>query len=489
MSKLYERLVAYGNENISPFHMPGHKRKNEKYSFENPFAVDITEIDGFDNLHHPSGILKEAMVEASGFYGSEKSYFLINGSSCGILAAISACVSYGEKIIVARNSHKSVYQGMALRGLFPVYLCPDLIPGWRTNGPVSQKEVERAILAHPDTKAVLVTSPTYEGVCSDLRGICETAHKRGIPVIVDAAHGAHFSFWGLCESAVSCGADLVIESLHKTLPSLTQTAIIHKNSELVDERQLEWYLQVYQTSSPSYVLMASIDSCITYMAGEQGQRDMEVYLSSLGKFRENMRKLSHVKLMSGEESGGFFYDSSKLVIREEGRSGKELYDSLRLEYRVQPEMCTEDYVLLMTSVADGPEDFHRLFEVFVDIERNWKKGCGKPEGHSGAAAFSNPQVVFSPGEALDKEQVPCCLKECEGKVSGEFAYIYPPGIPLLVPGERITGEILEVLKRYEAGGLEVLGTENFAGGEISVIREEVADFGQNILSDGKERFR
>lgn len=511
MSKLYDRLAAYGNSNVSPFHMPGHKRNKERFSFENPFAIDITEIDGFDNLHHPVGILKEAMEEAAEVYGAEKSYFLVNGSSCGILAAISTCVPQGGKLLVARNCHKSVYHGMILEEISPVYLWPDLVSGWGMNGAVRPEAAEKELSRHPDVRAVLVTSPTYEGICSDMRSICEAAHRRGLPVIVDAAHGAHFSFWGLCDSVLSCGADLVIESLHKTLPSLTQTAILHKNSKLVDEGLLEWYLQVYQTSSPSYVLMASMDSCISYLAGEEGRRDMAVYERELGKLRQKIEGLSCIRLLSGEEAGGIFYDVSKLVIRAEGRTGKELYDRLRLEYGIQPEMCTETYVILMTSVADEPEDFRRLYEALADLDRKTagekrtvvrRLGQGsvdtgrgqEEEGESagtdfGTVEFPRPQMVLTPGRAVESQKKPCPLETCEGRISGEFAYLYPPGIPVLVPGERITAEVLAVLKRYGENGFAVLGPEHFAAGEILVIEEGEAELGQDFLHHGKERFR
>ena len=362
MSKLYERLTAYGNSNVYPLHMPGHKRKGEKFSFGNPFAIDITEIDGFDNLHHPTGILKEAMEAAAAVYGAEKSYFLVNGSSCGILAAISACVSFGGKLLVARNCHKSVYHGIILRRITPVYLCPDMVSGWGMSSGISPEMVEAALLKNPDVEAVLITSPTYEGIISDVKGICEISHKYGIPVIVDAAHGAHFSFWDICESAVFCGADLVVESLHKTLPSLTQTAVLHKNSIWVDEMCLEWYLQVYQTSSPSYVLMASMDSCIDYAVSKQGKEDMESYVRELQDFRKEAGALSHMGLLSGSEAGGFSYDISKLVIQAAGWGGKELYEKLRQDYQIQPEMHTENYVVLMTSMADNSVVFHHLFD-------------------------------------------------------------------------------------------------------------------------------
>ncbi|MCI8465526.1 MAG: aminotransferase class I/II-fold pyridoxal phosphate-dependent enzyme [Lachnospiraceae bacterium] len=484
MSKLYERLLLYGNSNVSPLHMPGHKRKRDLCPIENPFAIDITEIDGFDNLHHPTGILKEAMEQAARIYGAEKSYFLVNGSSGGLLAAISACVPRNGTILVARNCHKSVYHGMILRELTPVYLCPGTISGWGISGEVTPEMVETAIVSHPEAKAVLLTSPTYEGICSNLRRICEIVHERGLPLIVDAAHGAHFSFWNLCESALSSGADLVVESLHKTLPSLTQTAILHKNSSRINEKCLEWYLQAYQTSSPSYVFMASMDSCISYMAGEQGQKDMQVYLSNLEKFRRKVAEFSGIRLLSGQEAGGVSYDSSKLVVQAEGWTGPELYETLRLKYGIQPEMCAKQYIILMTSLADNDEVFHKLFDVFADIHRKCGKSCGKLKKNVDICGFPSeggfckgnllpePQVVFPPFRAMEGKKKPCPLEACEGKVSGEFAYLYPPGVPLLAPGERITAQVLEVLKDNERQGLEVLGPENFQDGELLILQEE-----------------
>ncbi|MCI8550275.1 MAG: decarboxylase [Lachnospiraceae bacterium] len=478
MPKLYERLTAYGNSNVYPLHMPGHKRKGEKFSFGNPFTIDITEIDGFDNLHHPTGILKEAMENAAAVYGVEKSYFLVNGSSCGILAAISACVSFGGKLLVARNCHKSVYHGMILQRIAPVYLCPDMVSGWGMSSAVSPEMVEDALLKNPEVEAVLITSPTYEGIVSDIRGICEISHKHGIPVIVDAAHGAHFSFWDICESASFCGADLVVESLHKTLPSLTQTAILHKNSLWVDETRLEWYLQVYQTSSPSYVLMASMDSCIGYAAGKEGKEDMASYVGELQDFRKKMEALSHTEILSEGEAGGFSYDISKLVIRAAGWSGKELYEKLRRDYQIQPEMCTENYVVLMTSMADNSVVFHHLFAAFVDINKKCSGNCGKlKEKKDDFQPFPEPQVVLIPALAIEKKKIPFSLEQCEGRISGEFAYLYPPGIPILVSGERVTLQVIETLKRYEKKGFEVLGPKNFEAGELLTIEEEVEDFG------------
>lgn len=476
MAGLYEKLTAYGKTDACPFHMPGHKRNGEKFCFQNPFSFDITEIDGFDNLHHPTGLLKDTMEQAAAVYGSEKTYFLVNGSSCGILAAVSACVRPGGKLLMGRNCHKSVYHGLFLRGLRPVYLCPPVIADWGVNGGISPEEISRALEENPDAEAVLLTSPTYEGICSDIGAIAEIVHAHGIPLIVDSAHGAHFPFRKKGEisifpaSALEQGADIVIESLHKTLPSLTQTAVLHKKSALVKEQDLEWYLQIYQSSSPSYVLMASIDSCISYMAGKEGQADMAEYEENLKVFRKKLENLKYIRLLTGEESGkksGTAYDASKLVIRGEFLSGTQLYDILREEYQIQPEMCTETYVILMTSSADTKAVFHRLAAALVDIDKKKARSCGKsPE----AVVIPVPQVVFTPAEAKEKDTICCTWEEVLGAVSAEFAYLYPPGIPVLVPGEKITGEILGVLERYRKSGLEIQGLQDPEGKTILIMK-------------------
>ena len=461
MGELYDRLTAYGKGGAYPFHMPGHKRDGKRFCFQNPFSFDITEIDGFDDLHHPSGILRDAMERAASVYGSEKSYFLVNGSSGGILAAVSACVRQGGKLLTARNCHKSVYHGIFLRGLRPVYLCPPPVSGWGTAGAVPPSAVEAALSAEPDIEAVLITSPTYEGICSDIKEIARICHERKIPLLVDGAHGAHLAYRGedsaFPPSALEQGADLVIESLHKTLPSLTQTAILHKRSGLIREDVLEWYLQVYQTSSPSYVLMASMDSCISYMAGPEGRADMERYERRLTELRAFAGGLVHIRLLEGEHC-----DISKLVLKADRMGGREFYDLLRTEYRLQPEMCTETYVILMTSPGDREEGFIRLKRALGEIdgrlgaeERRDRKNVGSWSGVP--VRFPAPQAARTLSQMDGAPLEACPLSACAGKISGEFAYIYPPGIPLLAPGELVTEEILSILFRYREEGLEVRG--------------------------------
>lgn len=502
---LYERLTAYGRTDMLPFHMPGHKRNSGIFGFNDPFSFDITEIDGFDNLHHADGILREAMEEAAQIYGSERSWFLVNGSSSGLLAAVSACVKRGGTILVARNCHKSIYHGIFLRGLTPSYLCPAGIPGFGAAGAVTPEMVRQGLRDCPQAEAVLITSPTYEGVCSDIAGIAEAAHDHGILLIVDSAHGAHFPFWSTEQNeaseeyaadgkdpehggkeelvlwrrmfphpALRLGADVVIESLHKTLPSLTQTAIIHKKSDLVEEERLSYFLQIYQSSSPSYVLMASIEQCIAYMAGNNGEQVMKQYEERLLSLRKWIHARKHIRLMTGEDGGGAAYDPSKLVLKAERFSGPELYSRLREQYHIQPEMCTETYVILMTSPADTEEMYQRLKQALGELDYETEKTHTESGGivcgldRSQPVVLPVPRVMMTPANAMEQPMETLTFSDCAGRISGEFLYLYPPGVPVAAPGEELTEEIIKILKCYKENGLEINGPAE--AGKLRVLK-------------------
>ena len=310
---LLERLTEYAGSDAYPFHMPGHKRREIPDGipggFPDPYGIDITEIDGFDNLHHAEGILKDAMDEAAAIYGADRSWYLVNGSTCGILSAVFATTENGGKILTARNCHKAVYHAICLNRLEAEYLYPEEITEFGINGGIRAEDVRKALekdamhcagnsgdVRGKITKiqAVLITSPTYEGVVSDIRVIADVAHEYGIPLIVDEAHGAHLEYADQChsfpKSALEYGADIVIQSLHKTLPCFTQTAILHVKGKLVDQDRISRYLSMFQTSSPSYLFMAGMERCIRYMDGD-GRNEMIRYEKRLERFMERMEGL------------------------------------------------------------------------------------------------------------------------------------------------------------------------------------------------------
>ena len=462
MRSLYDSLAEYGRSDYYGFHMPGHKRNLELLGGAFPFGIDITEIDGFDDLHHAEGILKDAQERAAKVYHAEETHFLINGSSVGILSAVAGVTQRGDTILVARNCHKSVYHAIEMNGLNPVYLAPGFHTSVQMNTEISAEEVRGALKRNQKIKAVLIVSPTYDGVVSDVGAIAEEAHKKGIPVIVDEAHGAHFGFHPYFpENANTKGADIVIHSLHKTLPSLTQTALLHMNGELVSRRKVRRYLQMLQSSSPSYVLMASIDSCVDLLQNRREEL-FEPYVKNLRRLREELAGLRRLRLIQTDR-----YDFSKVVISagNRGLTGRQLYRILLEEYHLQMEMAAGDYVLAMTSVGDTPDGFRRLISALREIDAGREEADGQTEGKAGSLrkkrnipCLPRPDVVYNSSEMQDAlRTLSLSWSDSVGRISAEYAYLYPPGIPLIVPGERIPQEAADVLQWYYEMGFSVEG--------------------------------
>lgn len=457
METLYSRLKAYSDTDYYGFHMPGHKRNQIRFGEGLPYGIDITEIEGFDDLHHADGIIKEAQQEAARLYGAEETKFLVNGSTAGILSAVLGCTKKGDQILVARNCHKSVYHAIFLNELEPVYLWPGFSRQFQLNTEISVSAVKAALTKHSRIKAVVIVSPTYDGVVSDIESIAEAVHERGIPLIVDEAHGAHFGFHPYFpENALKKGADVVIHSLHKTLPSLTQTALLHMRGEYIDKRRISSYLDMLQSSSPSYILMASIHECIR-MLREEKEQLFEPYVRNLDTLRKNLQNLKHLKLVQTEH-----YDRSKLVIsvRYTDMSGRELYRELLEKYHLQMEMAAGSYVLAMTSPGDTKEGFARLEQALFELDAAAKLRENVQEDDI-AKLPENPVICTSAKAALcgAKETTYLPVEKSEGMISLEYAYLYPPGCPMIVPGERISRECIKRLAGYQKLGFKIEGLE------------------------------
>lgn len=447
---LYEKLKSYGASDFYGFHMPGHKR--QMGCFENPFQWDITEIAGFDDLHHPEkdGILTRAQERASKLYGAEESHFLVNGSTAGILSAISGCVTREGKLLMARNSHRSAYHAAELRGLRVSYVYPQFIKELGINGGILPADVENVLAEEEGIEAVFVTSPTYDGVCSDVRSIADICHRAGVPLIVDQAHGAHFPFSEYFpEDAIRAGADVVIHSVHKTLPALTQTALLHLQGDLADGERIRHYLSVYQTSSPSYVLMASLDACMELLERE-GQELFTDYVQRLEGFRNGCRDLKTLRL-AGKELEGFCgvqeFDRSKLLISTRGTrlGGEKLSGLLRERFHLEMEMAAPDYVVGISSVADTEEGFRRLGLALHELDAENEKKKEFPQE----------------SRKTDRSQ---------NRISTAYVYVYPPGTPVLAPGDVVTEEIEEEIRRWQAAGFTVHGLGE--DGRPVVVEEE-----------------
>ncbi len=522
---IMERLIEYTGSDAYPFHMPGHKRQEipdgMQRDFSDPYGIDITEIDGFDNLHHAEGILKDAMDEAAAVYGADRSWYLVNGSTCGILSAVFAVTENGGRILTARNCHKAVYHAIYLNRLRAEYLYPEEIVEFGINGGIRAEDVRKALekdamrcagksgdMRGKRTKiqAVLITSPTYEGVVSDIRAIADVAHEYGIPLIVDEAHGAHLEYADRChsfpKSALECGADIVIQSLHKTLPCFTQTAILHIKGDRVDQDRVARYLSMFQTSSPSYLFMAGIQRCIRYM-DSTGRDGMIRYEERLKWFMEQMKGLQVLEVLTRDICGKYRavagWDPSKIVVstmRAKDFHGEELAEMLRKNYHLEMEMTAPEYVIAMTSVLDTDEGFERLTKALLEIDEELlkaeekrrktvsetgdqkentvreraEKNCKASETLQ--SRILRPNETMSICEAMDANTGRTALQNTVGKVSAEFIYLYPPGIPIIAPGEVFTREIVEMIEAYKKAGLLVQGPADPASGMILTVAED-----------------
>ena len=381
---LYDKLREYSAGGAYPMHMPGHKRNSELLPPGLPYDIDITEIYGFDDLHEPGGILLETAQVASGLYGSLKAFPLINGTTVGVLAAIGAHTKRGDRILASSDCHRSVANAASLFGLSPVFIEPSADPETGVPRGMELSAVEAALRRDPGIALIVATSPSYEGIVSDVAAIADIAHSRGRALFVDGAHGAHLGFSpGFPESAVRLGADVVVMSLHKTLPALTQCSLLHICSERADAVEVKRLLSILQTSSPSYVLMASIDCCLRLLSAENESLFLQ-YRKNLEAFDERVGGLEKLIVpchgRDGTDAGngrrgtarGFFdYDPGKIVVsgKRASVSGRALADALRFEHRIELEAARQDYAIAMTSVCDTADGLLRLADALCAIDR------------------------------------------------------------------------------------------------------------------------
>lgn len=477
MGKLQRSLEEYANSDYYPYHMPGHKRRLFGKTLASIAAWDITEIDDFDNLHDAKGILQEVQSRAAEVYGAQESFFLINGSTSGILSALSAALPKGGKLLMVRGCHKSAYHAAYIRGLEIKYLFTGIHQEFGCILAATAAQVEQALIENQDIQAVLIVSPTYEGLAAETAEIAEVVHRRGIPLIVDEAHGAHLGFHaGWQQNASRQGADLVVQSLHKTLPSMTQTAILHLNGNLIERKKLKRFLEIYQSSSPSYIFMAAMEEAIEIASGA------EPLFSAFQKNWEEMtEKLGGCKALHFLREKNM--DVGKLVIadRTGSLSGKQLYDKLRNQYRLQLEMAAGRYALAMFTIGDTKEGYERLTEALLEIDRDCDfsgegqdagrqrrrelQACGKLQSYEEQQNHRKQEEWICPGqryplhEAWDRETERVLLAEAAGRAAGGFIVPYPPDIPIVVPGEVLTKEICHYLQKCIKDGLTVQGIE------------------------------
>ena len=433
---LLEHLKSY-TDTMLPMHMPGGKRR---FASDLPYRWDVTEVEGTDDLHDPHGILAEMQSRAAALWGADRSFVLVNGSTGGILSAVRAT---GEgDLLMGRNCHKSVYNAAALCRRNTHYILPveeEILPA----------DLASALDAHPAVTTVVITSPTYHGVISDIAALADVCHARNVTLIVDEAHGAHLGF-AFGESSIRLGADIVIQSLHKTLPALTQTAILHCKERFAAAMARE--NAVFETSSPSYILMASADECFAFLSSENGRQAMEAYKGNLLSVREKLQKsLQNFRLMASPR-----YDISKLVILTHGTdcTGRQLADTLRKDYHIETEMSLPHSLTAMTSPCDTEKELNAFADAVLEIDKTVHTAQTPV-----LPAASLPKQVYPTYAVYGKEGVCLPIEEAVGKISLSYLWAYPPGIPLLTPGERVDETVLEAVKQYERAGIPLHGME------------------------------
>ncbi|ESA36046.1 arginine decarboxylase [Leptolyngbya sp. Heron Island J] len=438
------------------FYTPGHKGGqgisllHQTVFGDDIFALDLPELPELDDLFAPESVILEAQQLAAEAFGAERTWFLVNGSTCGVEAALLATCGPGDKVIVPRNAHQSVVSGLILSGAMPVWIAPMHDPEWQLALGLNVNMMASTLSQNPDAKAVVVVSPTYEGVCSDIEALAAVVHEYGIPLIVDAAHGPHFGFHSeLPPSALSSGADIVIHSAHKVLAAFTQAALLHVQGERCDRNRLNQALRMTQSSSPSYLLLGSLDAARHQMA-TQGLALMEQTLSLANSARYRLQD-SPLPVLDVSAGGIFQQDLTRLTVDVSaiGTTGFAA-DAWLHERGVTAELPTLHQLTFIISLGNSEQDIDQLIYGLKQLPT--RTAAVKSQSY-----FSMPVVGMSPREAFFAHTSDCAADEAVGRFSADTVCIYPPGIPNLMPGELITADILNNLKMAQRAGAHLSG--------------------------------
>jgi arginine decarboxylase len=480
---LFDALMEYVNRETVPFHVPGHKKgvgideEFKNFIGENPFKIDVTVFKLVDSLHHPTGPIKKAQELAADAYGSDASFFSIHGTSGAIQAMIMSVVNAGDTIIVPRNVHKSVTAGIILSGAVPVYMQPELDKKVGIAHGVTPETVEETLRKHPEAKAVLIINPTYYGVATDIKRIAEIVHSYDIPLIVDEAHGPHLGFNDrLPVSAIKAGADICAQSTHKIIGALTQCSLLQVCSKRVDTNRVKQVLNLLQTTSPSYILMASLD-CARRQIALHGKELLDSTIELANYAREEINKIPGLYCFGNEilgQPGVYALDPTKIVVtcRELGITGYDLDMILANKYHIQVEMSDLYNILAVGSFGDTKESLDKLINALKEISVEYTNKHNKKPDFIDIPPI--PEQIQIPREAFNSVKTSVPLKDSINMISGEFLLAYPPGIPVLCPGEKITGEIIDYIQQLKDAGLYVQGTEDPKVENIKVVKSEDA---------------
>ena len=474
---IYEAMVKLRKKRIVPFDVPGHKRGRGNPELvellgEKCVGIDVNSMKPLDNLGHPISIIRDAEELAAHAFGASHAFLMIGGTTSSVQTMILSTCKAGDKIILPRNVHKSAINALVLCGAIPIYIEMSVDPKIGIALGLENDRVAKTIKDHPDAKAILINNPTYYGICSDLRVLTKMAHEAGMMVLVDEAHGAHLHFTGkLPISAMDAGADMAAVSMHKSGGSLTQSSLLLIGEQMNPEyvRQI---INLTQSTSASYLLMASLDISRRNLA-LRGKESFEKVIELSEYARREINAIGGYYAYSKELIDGVSvcdFDVTKLSVYTQGigLTGIEVYDLLRDEYDIQIEFGDIGNILAYISIGDRIQDIERLVGALADIKRLYSRD-GK---NLIAGEYIQPELVLSPQEAFYSERKSLTLDESVGQVCGEFVMCYPPGIPILAPGERITQEIVDYIQFAKERGCSLQGTEDPEVNHINVIKRK-----------------
>ncbi len=476
---LFESLVRHAERRTIPFHIPGHKRGRgmdpafRAFLGENALSIDLVNIAPLDDLHHPKGVIKEAQELAAEAFGAERTFFSVQGTSGAIMAMVMAAVGPGEKILIPRNVHKSVLAAVVLSGADPVFMAPEIDPVRGVAHGVSLATVRKHLEVHDDIRAVLVVNPTYFGVCADLKGIAELVHARGIPLLVDEAHGAHLYFHpGLPLSAMEAGADAAATSVHKLGGSLIQSSLLNVQGKLLSGDRVQATLSMLTTTSTSYLLLASLDAARRHLS-LHGREALENAIRLANAAREEINRIPGLSClgpeMIGDRSSSYDLDPTKLCVTVTGLglTGAEVEVMLRERYGIEVELSDLYNILCLVTLADDEASIKALVNALREIAR--EHHARRPARPVEVRTPDVPPLAMSPREAFYAETEVVPLMESAGRIMAEFIMVYPPGIPILLPGERITEGSLRYIKEHMEAGLPVQGLEDPSNEQVRVV--------------------
>ncbi len=472
---LFNALKEYKERNVIPFDVPGHKHGNgipelRDFLGTNTLQIDVNSMKPLDNIGNPTGVIREAEELLAEAYDADAAFFLVNGTTFGVQAMIMAACHPGDKIILPRNVHESAIHALILSGAIPVYMQPEIHPHLGIAGGIPYETFEQTIKEHPDAKSVFLINPTYYGITSDLSRIIELSHKYNMTVLADEAHGAHFHFHdSLPPSAIPLGADMSAVSLHKTGGALTQSSALLLNERYYNREYIKTILNLTQTTSASYLLMASLDIARKMLATE-GNRILSGILELARNTRLELNKIDGLYSFGTEIVNGrgiFGFDETKLgiCIKGLGLTGHQVYDILRDHYNIQIEFGDVNNILAVLSVGDTKENVCALIDAFRDISLKYAKGKSVDININ----LTNPEIIVSPRDAFYSRKKRIPLLESEGEISGESIMAYPPGIPIVSPGERIDKNIIEHILFLKRQHTVITGVEDAQANTINVL--------------------